>query len=526
MPIANAYSDTMPVEVVVLWLTPSESGLRQAPRESRTWATSRTALFNWLFARHSGGSFVVRIEDTDQERKVEGALESILASLRWLGLDWDEGPESEYGSSHGDFGPYFQSERLALYRDAVDILLAKGDAYQCFCSPARLDAMRKEQQRNQQAPGYDRHCLTELTREERERRAAEGPHVVRYRIPTEGGTVIVNDFIRGDVAYEPALLDDFVILKSDGFPTYHLANVVDDHFHANHPRHARRGMVAEHAASRAAVPVARVGAAGVRPPADDPGAGPLQAVEEARRHVNAGVSKDDGYLPEALTNFMALLGWSLDDHTEVFSRDELVQHFDLERVGKAGAIFNADKLTWMNGLYIRQLPAEELADRIIPFLERAEAEGGLPDNVERPLNAGFVASLAPLIQERLKRLDEAPELLSFFFAGQPSPETKDLVPKGVSQQQVVDALSTTVERLDGADSWTEEAVEAVLRPMAEELGLKTGQLFGAIRVAVTGRAVSPPLFATMVALGREHSMDALRNAVSTLREHDGETSNA
>ena len=485
----------------------------------------RTALFNWLFARHSGGSFVVRIEDTDQERKVEGALESILASLRWLGLDWDEGPESKYGSSHGDFGPYFQSERLPLYHDAVKSLLAKGDAYQCFCTPERLDAMRKEQQRNQQPPGYDRHCLTELTREEREHRAAEGPHVVRYRIPTEGGTVIVNDYIRGDVAYEPALLDDFVILKSDGFPTYHLANVVDDHFmQITHvlraeewlpstPRHVLLYRSLEWTPPVFAhLPMIL---------------GPDRSKLSKRHGATSTLAyRDDGYLPEALTNFMALLGWSLDDHTEVFSRDELVQHFDLERVGKAGAIFNAEKLTWMNGLYIRQMPAPELAQRILPFLERPEVEGGLPDGVERPIDAGFVASLAPLVQERLKRLDEAPALLSFFFEGLPSPETKDLVPKGVSRQQVVDGLATTVERLDGADSWTEEAVEAVLRPMAEELGLKTGQLFGAIRVAVTGRAVSPPLFATMVALGRERCMTALRGAVGTLVEHSADDTNS
>ena len=345
--------------------------------------------------------------------------------------------------------------------------------------------------------------------------------MVRYRIPTEGGTVIVNDFIRGDVAYDPALLDDMVIMKSDGFPTYHLANVVDDHY-----MRITHVMRAEEWLPSTPRHVLLYRSLGWTPPvfAHLPMIlGPDRSKLSKRHGATSTLEYErDGYLPEALTNFMALLGWSLDDHTEVFSRDELVQHFDLERVGKSGAIFNAEKLTWMNGLYIRQMPAEELADRIIPFLERAEAEGGLPDNVERPLDAGFVASLAPLIQERLKRLDEAPDLLSFFFEGLPSPETKDLVPKGVlTQQQVVDALSTTVERLDGADAWTEEALEAVLRPMAEELGLKTGQLFGAIRVAVTGRSVSPPLFATMVALGREHSMDALRNAVSTLREHAG-----
>ncbi|MCY4624759.1 MAG: glutamate--tRNA ligase [Chloroflexi bacterium] len=476
----------------------------------------RTALFNWLFARHSGGSFVLRIEDTDQERKVEGALDSILASLRWLGLDWDEGPESERGGSHGDYGPYIQSERLALYREAVDTLLANGAAYPCFCSPERLDAMRKEQQRNQQPPGYDRHCLTALTAEERERRAAEEKHVVRFRIPTESGTVVVNDFIRGDVAYEPALIDDFVILKSDGFPTYHLANVVDDHF-----MQISHVMRAEEWLPSAPRHVLLYRALGWDPPvlAHLPMIlGPDRAKLSKRHGATSTLEyKNSGYLPEAMTNFMALLGWSLDDHTELFSRDELVEHFDLERVGKAGAIFNAEKLTWMNGLYIRQLPAKELAERILPFLERPEAESGLPDGVARPVDAEYVATLTPLIQERLKRLDEAPALLSFFFEGLPTPAAKDLVPKGVSPEQAFGALSAVTERLESVGDWEEEALEASLRPMAEELELKTGQLFGAIRAAVTGRAVSPPLFATMVALGRERCMDALRNAAGTLR---------
>ena len=475
----------------------------------------RTALFNWLFARHSGGSFVLRIEDTDQERKVEGALDSILASLRWLGLDWDEGPESENGGSNGDYGPYVQSERLGLYREAVNRLLANGDAYACFCSPERLDAMRKEQQRNQQPPGYDRHCLTELTPEERERRAAEEKHVVRFRIPTEGGTVVVNDFIRGDVAYEPALIDDFVILKSDGFPTYHLANVVDDHF-----MQISHVMRAEEWLPSAPRHVLLYRALGWEPPvlAHLPMIlGPDRAKLSKRHGATSTLEyRNSGYLPEAMTNFMALLGWSLDDHTEVFSRDELVEHFDLDRVGKAGAIFNAEKLTWMNGLYIRQLPAEELAERILPFLERPEAEGGLPDGVARPIDAAYVATLTPLIQERLKRLDEAPDLLSFFFEGLPTPEAGDLVPKGVSPEQATDALAIVTDKLEAIGDWDEEALEATLRPMAEELGLKTGQLFGAIRVAVTGRSVSPPLFETMAALGRERCMDALRNAVGTL----------
>ena len=316
-----------------------------------------------------------------------------------------------------------------------------------------------------------------------------------------------------------------VILKSDGFPTYHLANVVDDHY-----MRITHVMRAEEWLPSTPRHVLLYRSLGWKSPvfAHLPMIlGPDRSKLSKRHGATSTLEYErDGYLPEALTNFMALLGWSLDDHTEIFSRDELVQHFDLERVGKAGAIFNVEKLTWMNGLYIRQMPAEELADRIMPFLERPESEGGLPDNVERPIDAGFVATLAPLVQERLKRLDEAPELLSFFFEGLPTPSSTVLVPKGVSRRQVEDALSTVVERLEGAATWTEEDLEAALRPMAEDLGLKTGQLFGAIRVAVTGRSVSPPLFATMVALGRERCMAALRGAVAMLVEHSGDSANA
>ena len=477
----------------------------------------RTALFNWLYARHMGGSFVVRIEDTDQARKVDGALESILASLRWLGLDWDEGPDTEDGEGRGDYGPYVQSERLGLYREAVDALVAKGDAYQCFCLPERLDAMRKEQQLNKQPPGYDRHCLIELTAEERRRRAAEGPHVVRYRIPTEGGTVIVNDFIRGDVAYDPALLDDMVIMKSDGFPTYHLANVVDDHY-----MRITHVMRAEEWLPSTPRHVLLYRSLGWTPPvfAHLPMIlGPDRSKLSKRHGATSTLEYERaGYLPEALTNFMALLGWSLDDHTEVFSRDELVQHFDLERVGKSGAIFNSEKLTWMNGLYIRQMPSKELARRIIPFLERPQVEGGLPNSVKRPLDVNFVATLAPLIQERMKRLDEATDLLYFFFEPLPPLEIEDLVPKGVLLMQTAEALASVVTQLAKEHHFEADILEDKIRPLAERLDLKTGQLFAAVRVAVTGRAVSPPLFETMHALGWGRSMKALRDAVKTLNE--------
>lgn len=479
----------------------------------------RTALFNWLFARHTGGKFVVRIEDTDQERKVEGALESILASLRWLGLDWDEGPESEDGGGNGDYGPYFQSERLPLYREAVDTLLAGGDAYQCFCSRERLDAMRKEQQRNQQSPGYDGHCLDGLTAEERMRRAAGESHVVRFRIPRHEETLALDDYIHGTMGWNPGLLDDFVLLKADGFPTYHLANVVDDHY--MEITHVLR---AEEWLSSLPRHVMLYRAFDWRPPifAHLPIIlGPDRSKLSKRHGAASTLSyRDSGYLPEALANFLTLLGWSLDDRTEIFSRGELEKHFDLDGVNKSPAIFNADKLAWMNGLYIRRLPPAELAERIVPFLERPQADGGLPDSVVRPLDTARVATLTPLIQERLKRLDEAPELLSLFFEGLPSPAAGDLAPKGLSAEQTANALQAVLDRLEAVAEWEENALEDLLRPMADELGLKTGQLFGAIRAAVTGRTVSPPLFATMVALGPNHCMEAMNNAVATLQPRD------
>ena len=282
----------------------------------------RTALFNWLFARHTGGDFVVRIEDTDQERKVEGALDAILASLRWLGLDWDEGPESEEGGSRGDYGPYFQSERLALYREAIDGLLASGDAYQCFCSPERLDAMRKEQQRNQQPPGYDRHCLTTMSSGEREERAAAEPHVVRFNVPRSEDKLALDDYIHGTVSWDTSLVDDFVLLKSDGFPTYHLANVVDDH--AMRITHVLR---AEEWLSSLPRHVMLYRAFNWQPPvfAHLPIIlGPDRSKLSKRHGATATLSyRDFGYLPEALSNFLALLGWSLDDRTGVLSREEL-----------------------------------------------------------------------------------------------------------------------------------------------------------------------------------------------------------
>jgi glutamyl-tRNA synthetase len=476
----------------------------------------RTALFNWLFARHNGGSFIIRIEDTDQERKVDGALESILESLKWMGLDWDEGPTDDAQGSRGPHGSYFQSQRLPMYQEAAARLLAEGNAYPCFCLPERLDEMRKAQQLAKEPPGYDRHCLTEMTAQERQSRVDAGEkHVLRFRIPTERPEVVVHDIIRGDVTWEPRLLDDLIMMKSDGFPTYHLANIVDDHF-----MEISHVMRAEEWLPSTPRHVLLYEALGWKPPhfAHMPMIlGPDRAKLSKRHGATSTLEyRANGYLPEALTNFMALVGWSLNDHTEIFSREDLIKHFTLEHVSKSGAIFDVEKLTWMNGLYIRSLSIPDLASRIQPFLERPEADGGLPDSVSRPIDNDFLLQLTPLIQERIKTLGDATAALGLFFEEIGQYDTATLVQKGSTAEQTTTALQTMLGTLEAAAEWDGAMLEASMRPLAEALEMKPAQLFGALRVAVTGRMVSPPLFETMEALGRERSLTGIRNAITAL----------
>ena len=468
----------------------------------------RTALFDWLLARRHGGSFILRIEDTDQGRLAPGALEAIVESLRWLGLDWDEGPEGVEGGSRGPYGPYFQSQRLAIYQAVAQGLLDKGDAYRCDCTPERLAEMRRRKEQEKQPPGYDGHCRDRLLGER------EGPMVVRFRMPHEG-TTIFHDLVRGDVEWENALLDDMVILKSDGFPTYHLANVVDDHqmeisqvirgeeWIPSTPRH-----------------VLLYRALGWEPPAFAHISmilGPDRA-KLSKRHGETSTMayREQGFLPEAIINFLALLGWSLDDKTEVISRDDLVANFSLERLTKAPAIFDLEKLTWLNGVYIRSLSPQDLAERLLPFLARPAARGGLPQEVPRPLDLELLHRVIPLVQERLKTLTEGSKMASFFFQEELIYDSSLLAQKEMDDAATRHALETAHRRLEGAAAWDAETLEEILRPMAEELELKTGQLFGALRAAVTGRSASPPLFETMEVLGRARCLERILAATGLL----------
>jgi glutamyl-tRNA synthetase len=464
----------------------------------------RSALFNWLFARHHGGSFIVRIEDTDRARLVEGATESILDSLKWLGIDWDEGPQGG-----GDYGPYFQSERKELYRQAAEQLVSQGKAYYCYCTPKRLEEMRAEQTKNKLPPGYDKHCR-ELSGKDATICQADGAgRVIRFKSPLEGKTSF-NDLIRDEVTFENAKLDDFVILKSDGFPTYHLASIIDDNLMKI--SHVLR---AEEWISSTPKHIQLYEAMGYDKPqfAHLPMLLGADRSKLSKRHGAVSLTdyRQQGYLPEAILNFLALLGWALDDKTEFFSQKELVKHFSLERVNKTAAIFNVEKLEWMNGVYIRNLKPDDLAARLIPVLER-----DLPATVKRPLDKDYVVRIAPLVQERIKTLNDVTELTDFLFLDKLDYGTDMLIGKKMDTAITRGALEAAQDKIEASVDFSEEGLENILRPLAEELGLKAGQLFGALRGAFTGRKVTPPLFGIMLVLGKETCLKRIRTAINIL----------
>ena len=456
----------------------------------------RTALFNWLFARHEGGKFIVRVEDTDVARTVEGAVDTILNSLRWLGMDWDE-------------GPYYQSKRLELYHEAAERLVAQGDAYYCYCPSERLKEMRAEQQRRKQPPGYDRRCRN-LTDEKRAQREAEGVAlVVRFKTPLSGQTKF-NDLIWGEVAFKHSTIDDFVLLKSDGYPTYHLANVVDDHL--MEITHVLR---AEEWLSSTPRHLLLYQALGFEPPqfAHLPMILGSDRAKLSKRHGAVSITeyREQGYLPETMVNFLALLGWSLDDKTELLSREELVRNFSLERVSRTAAVFNPDKLNWMNGVYIRSLTADRFYQAAEPYLMGDEAAAKAVIS-----NEGYVREILPLVQERARTLAEVVELTRFFFVDELEYDPALLIAKKMDRESTVQALEIAKQRLEPSEAFDEESLEAILRPLAEELGLKTGQLFGVLRVAVTGLTAAPPLFQTMSVLGKERCLKRVETALDRL----------
>ena len=489
----------------------------------------RTAMFSWLLARHFGGDFLLRIEDTDQARLVPGALADIIASLRALGLPYDEGPDrasvaaldaEKYGAvpaellpEHGgDQGPYFQSQRLARYREVTEQLLEQGKAYYAFETKEELDAQRAAAERHGRPYLYDRRYRDDLLAEARARAARGEPHAVRLAMPAEG-IIRTHDALRGVTDFDAATQEDFIFLKSDGFPTYHLAATVDDH--DTNISHVLRGTewlssAPKHFALYQALgwePPVFVHVAGVNGP---------DGKKLSKRTGAKGVLAylEEGFLPEALFNFLALVGWSPGDDTEIMDQNAIIRRFDLEGMSRSPAVFDVDKLTWMNGVYIRQMPPDELTRSVLPLLARAGLVPPDPDEATR----AYVAKVLLLEQERLKRLEEAPALTAFFFGELPEYETKSVQRR---LQREAEAIEPFLRDLGAAladqPAWIEEAIEVVTRRVGERHGRERGELTHPVRVAVTGREVGPGLFETMAALGKERVLRRLDHAAELCR---------
>jgi glutamyl-tRNA synthetase len=464
----------------------------------------RVALFDWLWARHTGGKFIVRIEDTDVARTVPGSVESILDSLRWLGLDWDEGPEVG-----GEHGPYFQSQRLPIYQEIAERLVKEDKAYYCYCSSERLEAMRAEQAKMKLSLGYDRYCRYISDAEKAEMLAKGIKPVVRFKTPIDGQTRF-QDLLRGEVIFENSTIDDFVMLKSDGYPTYQMANVIDDHL--MEISHVLRG---EEWLSSTPRHIMLYNALGYQTPqfAHLPLILGPDRSKLSKRHGASTVAeyREQGYLPETMFNFLALLGWSLDEKTELFTREELIKNFSIERISRTAGIFNREKLDWMNGMYIRSLSVDDLTGRVLPFLEK-----GLPPEIPRPLDISYVRQIVPLIRERIITLKDAATYADFFFLDKLEYDSAMLIGKKMTAEIALTALKGAENKISSMESFSTDLLEEALRHLADDLGIKTGQLFNALRVAITARDAAPPLFETMAVLGRERCLKRISAALIKL----------
>jgi len=449
--------------------------------------TAYIALFSYAFAKKHGGKFLLRIEDTDQSRLVKGAEQQILEALEWLGLRWDE-------------GPFKQSQRLPIYKKYTEELVEKGTAYYCFCTEARLEDLRKKLQEGGLAPRYDGLCRR-LDKEEAKKRINKEEHVIRLAVPHEGVTHF-NDLIRGEINFENSLLDDQVLLKSDGFPTYHLAVVVDDHL--MEITHVLR---AEDWISSTPKHLLLYEAFGWEPPVF----GHLPLLREtdrsklSKRHGSVGILefKEEGYLPEALLNFLALLGWSHPQGKELFPLDEFIANLDLARISPTGPVFDREKLDWMNGEYIRAMETKILAERLVNYLKKYR---GLE------VDQAFLVKIVPLARERIKKLGEFEELAGFFF--------KDIAwskemffQKGETGESSKERLAVVKDFFSKEPVWEAQVLEEKVRGLAKEHAWETPKLFMLLRVAVTGQTVSPPLFESMEILGKEKVLARLEKSL-------------
>ena len=464
--------------------------------------TAYVAVFNYMFAQKHGGHFVVRIEDTDQQRYRADSEAAILKSLRWLGLSWHEGPDIPPGQIPGAKwnGPYRQSERLHIYKEYAAKLVETGHAYPCFCTPERLQELRKKQQESKEAAesGYDGHCRDIAPHEARARVAQNERHTIRLKMPHTGQTV-VEDQLRGTICFENSMVDDQVLMKSDGFPTYHLAVVVDDHLMGI--THVIRG---EEWITSTPKHVQLYESFGWPKPvymhlpllrnADK------SKISKRKNPTNILYYKRKGILPEALVNFLALLGYHPEGDKEKYSLAELCASFDASRIHLGGPVFDFEKLAWLNGLYLRELSAED-------FLKRLRSE---------LLSDDYLLKVVPLLQERIDTLDQFFARGDFFFGGDLDLTHVELVPKKADPKLVQTGLEKLLDQFDSDTAWTLASVEACFTKVMAENGLKPKDLLMPARLAVTGRKDSPPLYETVQVLGKEIVRRRLRTAVTLL----------
>ena len=462
----------------------------------------RTALFDWAYARHTGGKLIFRIEDTDTERVTDQYIQAAIETLKWLGLNWDEGPEVG-----GDLGPYLQSQRLDIYAEWAQKFIDQGDAYYCFCSSEELEARRQEQMKNNKAPGYDGQCR-DLSDEQITSYKSQGRKaVVRMRMP-KGETTFV-DLIRGEVKFEHEFVPDFVLVRADGSPLYTLAVAVDDILMKI--THVLRG---EDLLSSTPRQIRVYQAMGV-----DPKDYPLFAhlpfvmgqdnakLSKRNGEVSIAWYREQGFLPEAICNYLALLGWSPGDDKENITMQELVELFTVERVNSSPARFDMKKLEAINGDKIRALEVDKFLEWSIPFLIKGQVISGTPEEIS------VVKSALPIIQERIVKLSEIPQMLNFLFVKNFSVDPEELPKLFDDLSQKV--LSTAFLRLENLNDWSHQKIEEVLRiALIEELGLKPRIAFSAIRIAVTGSHISPPLFESLELLGKERSIARIKAVIS------------
>jgi glutamyl-tRNA synthetase len=464
----------------------------------------RTALYNYLFARSQGGTFILRIEDTDRERYVEDALTDIYDTFAWLGFHWDEGPDVG-----GPSGPYLQSQRVEKYAARAAELLEKGHAYRCYCTPERLSRLRERQAASKAGQGYDRHCRNLSETERRLQEAAGAPSVIRLKVPLDGTTTFTDALLGGITVENADINPDPVLIKSDGFPTYHMANVVDDHLmEITHIMRAQEWLPS------APLHMILYRAFGWEQPklCHLPMVMGKDGQKLSKRHgaTNVREFRRLGYLPEALLNYLALVGWSYDDSREFFTLGELERLFSLEKINTAPAVFDYQKLEWFNGSYIRKKTPDELARLVEPVLKEAGFTG----------DGELMRRIAKLVQERVKLLREVPDMVRFVFEDPAPPSPQDLIPKKTEPARALETLKRADALLGELSDLAEEA-ETKFRGLAEELGMKLGDLLMPVRIAVTGAKVSPPLFGSIEAMGVARARARLARAISILAEHIG-----